>query len=486
MKTWTRCDFLRQARPSNGIIHSLTPATYSFRTDCLSVLAILTFTAVTTLATDLSSKAHPAREKWVASWASSMQGTLTVAPAPPYALTPASVYNTEPDLTFALPNGTTDGVVDQTVRLIVKPDLWGRWARFRFSNFFGTQAVTFSKVTLGLQSYAANLVPGTGTDVSFSGQPSVTVQPGQRIYSDPVLLRFVSDADQDGNDRTIDGRNLAISFAVTGKTGPITYHSQALSTSYISPPGSGDHTSDASDASFPYSMSSWFFLDAVDVLAKSDTAVVCAFGDSITDGTFSTLNGNDRWSNRLSVRLHQVYGNKVSIVNEGIGGNTVVNPAQPGGGPAAVDRLDRDVLELSGLTAVIWLEGINDFGAENNSPQAVIAGFREGVARMHAQGVKVVGATITASLGCMLLPNWGSSTTDAKRDQVNAFIRESGIYDSVADMDAATVDPSTGQLRPQFVPDSTKGGPGDLLHLNRAGYQAMANSIDLSVLAPGR
>jgi lysophospholipase L1-like esterase len=105
---------------------------------------------------------------------------------------------------------------------------------------------------------------------------------------------------------------------------------------------------------------------------------------------------------------------------------------------------------------------------------------------MHAQGVKVVGATITASLGCMLLPNWGSSTTDAKRDQVNAFIRESDIYDSVADMDAATVAPSTGQLRPQFVPDSTKGGPGDLLHLNRAGYQAMANSIDLSVLAPGR
>jgi hypothetical protein len=165
MKTWTRCDFLRQARPSNGIIHSLTPATYSFRTDCLSVLAILTFTAVTTLATDLSSKAHPAREKWVASWASSMQGTLTVAPAPPYALTPASVYNTKPDLTFALPNGTTDGVVDQTVRLIVKPDLWGRWARFRFSNFFGTQAVTFSKVTLGLQSYAANLVPGGLTAV---------------------------------------------------------------------------------------------------------------------------------------------------------------------------------------------------------------------------------------------------------------------------------------------------------------------------------
>jgi lysophospholipase L1-like esterase len=446
------------------------------------VLCVLTLTAITALAND----ANRTGKKWVASWASSMQGTLVVAPAPPYAFTPASVYNTGPDLTFALPNGNTDGVVDQTIRLIVKPDLWGRWVRLRLSNFFGTQPVTFSKVTVGLQSYAANLVPGTSTGVSFSGRSGVTIPPGQRIYSDPVLLRFASEADDAANDRTVAGRNLAISFAVAGETGPVTYHSQALSTSYISPPGSGDHTTDVIDAAFPYSFSSWFFLDAVDVLAGADTAVVCTFGDSITDGTFSTLNGNDRWSDQLSVRLHQRYGNKVSVVNEGIGGNTVVNPPQAGGGPAAIDWLDRDVLELSGLTAVVWLEGRNDFGAENNTAQAVIAGFQEGVARLHARGIKVVGATITSSLGCILLPNWGSSTTEAKRKQVNAFIRQSSIYDCVADMDAATVDSSTDQLKAAFVPDRTKGGPGDLLHLNRAGYQAMANSVDLSVLAPSR
>jgi Lysophospholipase L1 and related esterases len=484
MKTWIRCHFLSGARRMVGTNHSSTPATDSFRTNCL--LGILTLSTISALASDLPSEALRGGKKWVAAWASSMQGTLTVAPAPPYGLTPASVYNTEPDLTFALPNGNTDGAVDQTVRLIVKPDIWGRFIRLRFSNFFGTRPVTFSKVTVALQAYAANLVPGTSIQVTFGNQPNATVQPGQRIYSDPVLLRFASDADQDADDQVVVGRNLAVSFAVQGKTGPITYHSQALSTSYISPPDSGDHTDDLNDGSYPYSMSSWFFLDAVDVWARSDTAVVCAFGDSITDGTFSTLNGNDRWSNRLSVRLHQMYGDKVSVVNEGIGGNTVVNPAQVGGGPAAVDRLDRDVLQLSGLTAVVWLEGINDFGAENNTVKAVIAGFKDGVARMRARGVKVVGATITTSRGCTLLPNWGSSTTDTKRDEVNAFIRQSGIYDSVADMDAATVDPGTGQLKAEFVPDSTKGGPGDLLHLNRAGYQAMANSIDLSVLAPTR
>jgi hypothetical protein len=54
---------------------------------------------------------------------------------------------------------------------------------------------------------------------------------------------------------------------------------------------------------------------------------------------------------------------------------------------------------------------------------------------------------------------------------------------NVADMHAATVDPGTGELRPEFVPDSSTGSPGDKLHPIRAGYQAMANTVDLKVLA---
>jgi lysophospholipase L1-like esterase len=53
-------------------------------------------------------------------------------------------------------------------------------------------------------------------------------------------------------------------------------------------------------------------------------------------------------------------------------------------------------------------------------------------------------------------------------------------------MDAATLDPVSGELQAEFVPDSTKGGPGEKLHPTRAGYQAMANTVDLSVLAPTR
>jgi enterochelin esterase-like enzyme/lysophospholipase L1-like esterase len=402
-----------------------------------------------------------------------MQGAYVYSP-PASLDSPLHIFAINPDLRFAFPNATTDGAVEQTFRLIVKPDLFGKEYRLRFSNFFGTQAVTFKAISVAVQDYAGNIIPDTLRKVTFGHADTVTIQPGKLVYSDG----FGSPADPD--DPLLKGRNFAVSFAVQGKSGPMTCHTGDFTTSYISPPNSGDHTEDIHDFAFLNSTTAVFFLDALDVLASADTAVVCAFGDSITDGTFSTINGNDRWSNDLSIRLHEVYGNKVSVVNEGIGGNTVVNPLQIG--PAAVDRLDRDVLGLSGLTSVIWLEGINDFGAENSPADAVIAGLQDGITRMHAAGIKVVGATITSSLNCAVLPNWGTPATDAKRRATNEFIRNSGRYDSVADMDAATLDPGTGELKQEFVPDSSIGSPGDKLHPNRAGDQSMANTVDLKVI----
>ena len=146
----------------------------------------------------------------------------------------------------------------------------------------------------------------------------------------------------------------------------MTHHSGANMTSFITAANSGDHTQDVDGFAYEYTTTSWFFLTALDVMAPADTVVVCVFGDSITDGTHTTLNTNDRWANVLSRSLHNAYGNKVSVVNEAIGGNRVIPPvvANATAGPAAVDRLDRDVLGLSGLTHVIWLEGINDPGRD--------------------------------------------------------------------------------------------------------------------------
>ena len=267
----------------------------------------------------------------------------------------------------------------------------------------------------------------------------------------------------------------------------MTWHAKALQTSYLSRPRSGVHTAEEDDAAFPFTTTSWYFLDAVDVMAPENTVVVCAFGDSITDGTLSTLNGDDRWPDVLSRRLHAAYGNRVSVVNAGIGGNRILTPEsypppQPfAGGPSALQRLDRDLFGLSGVSAVVLLEGINDISS-GASADAIIAGMKELVSRVKAKGIKIVGATITPSLTA----NGNSGTPDAnvRRQAVNTFIRTGGIFDAVADFDAATVDPETGALRDEFVPNSTIGGAGDRLHPNRAGYQAMGNAVDLKIFAP--
>jgi len=190
---------------------------------------------------------------------------------------------------------------------------------------------------------------------------------------------------------------------------------------------------------------------------------------------------------QLSRRLHSAYGHKVSVVNEAISGNTVNSP-RPGGtsvnGPSAVDRLDRDVLGLGGLRYVVWLEGINDLGAGLASADQVIKGFKEGVERLHSKKIKVIGATIVSSFGSPIA-SYGFPKINVERQKVNDFIRAAGLFDAVADFDAATLDPATGAVQPLFQPNVTILGPGDLLHPNRAGLQAMAETIDIKTLAPG-
>ena len=414
-------------------------------------------------------------EKWVTAWAASAQG--------PY---PSGNAMLQPDLRRVFPAPET-GARDQSFRLTVRPDIWGGEARIRLSNAFGTKPVTFDGVFIGLQLESSALVPGTNSAVTFAGSPSVTVEPGSSAWSDPVALPFYGEAGRVG----LQGRKLAVSFHVAGESGPMTWHAKGLTTSYITPPDAGALGGTEDEAAFPFSTASWWFLDALDMKVPAETQLIAAFGDSLTDGTGSTFNGTDRWPDVLSRRLHAKFGNRFAVVNAGIGGNLIAGPAEytpqmpyPGG-PAALQRLERDVLSLSGVSAVIWLEGINDFSKNGNvSAEAAMTALRDGVALMRKRlpGVRVIGATLTTAFGNPG-PAHGFAEQNLKRQALNEFIRSSGVFDGVIDFDKATVNSQTGELRPEFVPDSTAGGPGDKLHPNRLGYLSMGQAIDLSLFA---
>lgn len=421
-------------------------------------------------------EAASAARKWVTSWTGSAQG--------PY---PAGSPLAQPDLRFAFPSAE-QGARDQSFRLIVRPDLWGPRARLRLSNAFGTRPVRFDDVHVGLQLGGAALVAGSNRRVTFDGADGVTVPPGASAWSDPVPLPFVEGVPP----ALLAGRKLAVSFHVAGDSGPMTWHAKALQMSYLTPPGAGAQGAREDEPAYPFTSASWYFLDAVDMWMEAETRLIVALGDSITDGSGSTLNGDDRWPDVLSRRLHAAFGQRVGIVNAGIGSNQVAGPVNwspqspTAGGPSAVARLERDVISLSGVSTVIWLEGINDFSRNGNaSVEAVTAGFHEGVRRLRAAiaGVRVLGATLVPALGSTAAAH-GHAEQDGKRRALNDFIRGAGLFDAVLDFEAVTQDEASGRMRETFVPDGTVGGPGDWLHPNRAGYLAMAASIDLGLLAP--
>ena len=443
----------------------------------------LAWASVSTLA---QSSGGTSQTKWVAAWATSMQGPATLANST------YNAYNPQRTLAFPFPNLDTDGANNQTIRAIVKPDLWGKTMRFHFSNVFGTKPVTLGPVRVGLQQYSGVLIENTNTPVTFGGSANVTIPVGQEVWSDATTLSWATDS----TDQLVNGRNLAVSYAIQGTSGPMTHHSVSFVTNFISASNSGDHTNENLDFSYPYTATSWYFLDGVDVMASTDTAVVCAFGDSITDGTFTTVNGDDRWSNFLSRRLHEAYGDKVSVVNEAIAGNRVT--LFNGAGPSAVERLDRDVLGLDGLSSVVWLEGINDLGGGMAPSALIVSGYEDIVPRLHAKGVRVIGATITSSykpdqnftsttsplnaFGLGLA--YGGPDTLAKVQTTDDYICNSGLFDGVADFYAATVDPATNGFRSTYAISNVDFASADYLHPNRAGQLTMANAVPLSLVAP--
>ena len=229
-------------------------------------------------------------------------------------------------------------------------------------------------------------------------------------------------------------------------------------------------------------MDHWYQISGTDVLAPRGAAAIIAFGDSITDGHASTTSGNDRWTDDLAERLQRSAATKeIGVLNEGIGGNHLLID---GLGPNALARFDRDVLAQAGVRWVIVLEGINDLGGltlnddvpEEDHHQVVpriIAAYEQIVARARADGLSVIGGTLTPFVGSDYYHPPAASEAD--REEINRWVRTPGHFDAVVDFDKAVRDPEhPDRMLPAY--DS-----GDYLHPSPAGYRAMANVIPLSL-----
>jgi len=343
-----------------------------------------------------------------------------------------------------------------TVRNVVFSSTGGNNVRVRLTNTFGSQPYEFGDASIGVSDSQGNIT-GPIVPLTFSGQRSVTVPQGAEVVSDPVSLTVPSLHD------------LAVSVYVPHDDGEQSGHPDAQQVNYLTQ--GTDNVMDRTTAAYGQ-LSQWYYVDSVDVTTQPQVqGTVVALGDSITDGYQSTVNANKRWPNDLARRLDARPGVTMSVADEGISGNQVLQD-EGGAGVSALHRFGRDVAERAGAKDVILLEGVNDIGSSDAQASQIIAGYKQIIAQAHAAGLKIFGGTLTPFKGA----SYWSPEKEHTRDVVNRWIRTSGAFDGVIDFAKATADPSDPEM---FYPPYDSG---DHLHPNDAGYQAMANAVDLGML----
>jgi lysophospholipase L1-like esterase len=357
---------------------------------------------------------------------------------------------------------------DATMREIVHLSAGGAELRVHLSNVFGTEPLHFTSVHIArpLAPDSSGIDAATDRALTFAGAPGVTVPAGAEFVSDPIAFTVPALSD------------LAVSFHLDAPPAQETSHPGARATSWYV------HGDAVSAATFPNpgKVDHWFQISEIDVAAGPGAASVVALGDSITDGHAATTNGNDRWTDVLAARLQHSPGTRdIGVSNQGIGGNHLLTD---GLGPNALARFDRDVLAPADVRWVILLEGVNDLGgltrdgevsAEKHAAlvQRILAAYQQIIARAHAHSLRVFGATITPYVGSDYYHP--GPLSEADRQAINTWIRNSAYFDAVIDFDSVVRDP----LHPDHLLPAYDSG--DHLHPSPAGYKAMGDAIPLNL-----
>jgi len=370
---------------------------------------------------------------------------------------------------FPVPLGFPSNLHNQTIRQVARVSIGGDKARIIVSNEYGKLPLKLGAAHIALTADEAATKPGTDRVLTFGGSPTITIPPGAPAISDPVDIDIAPLSE------------VSVSLFFPEVAPATTMHWDGHQTAYVA---TGNKAAEA-DFKPDSKQTQRVFLTGIMVEAPEDARAIVLFGDSITDGDGSTIDGNDRWPDTLAERLNAAGGAPVAVLIQGISGAKVLSDRM---GVNALARFDRDVLNQPRADTVVLMMGINDIGwpgsglaLRDPEPTAdeIIAGYRQLIARAHADGMKIIGATLTPfgdSFAGTPFEGYYTPEKEKIRVAVNDFIRNSKEFDGVIDFDKVVVDPA----RPGFI--KAEFDKGDHLHPNAAGYDAMAASIDLGLL----
>ncbi|MDR1668374.1 MAG: GDSL-type esterase/lipase family protein [Oscillospiraceae bacterium] len=331
---------------------------------------------------------------------------------------------------------------EATLRQIIRISAGGGQLRFTFSNEYGEgplviRAAHIAKATVPASS---DIDVATDTPLTFNGgSAEVSIPAGERAVSDPV--EFPAGALE----------RIAVTTYFGEMPATVSCHVAARGNSFIQP-----GVNAVSEAALSGTKNThWFVLSGAEVLSAPEQMSVVALGDSITDGYGVTDEKYTRWTDVFAEKLQENPDTQhISVINMGIGTNTLLNQANP---LAAVDRFERDVLEQPGVGYFVFLIGTNDLGGKK--AEDMIASYDTMIQEAAAAGIKVFAGTV--------IPK--SMSNDTVRQTVNEWLRQQyadGNVYGLADFDELLRDPENpNTMLKEYNNDNT--------HPSIAGYAAM-------------
>jgi len=351
------------------------------------------------------------------------------------------------------------GLTNNTLRQIIRVSIGGETIRLRFSNLFSKDSLTLKSVGIAVSIGGSEIDMKSNKILMFKGRKDVTIAPNAEIISDNVRFHLKP------------GSRLAITICYSNVSSDLTGHPGSRTTSYLL----GGNTSLVADFSKSIPTDHWYTINRVEVLTPKTAGAIAVLGNSIADGRDSGINKQNRWPDVLSDQLlKNPVTSQRGVLNLGIGGNCVL---RGGLGQTALTRFDRDILTQNNVKWLIISIGINDIGGIRNSKaaaqvaQSLINAYSQFIDKAHAKGIKVYGATILPFAKSF----YDADYRQVARDSVNAWIRNSGHFDSVIDLDQVMRNPEDIKA---ILPDAHSG---DFLHPNEAGYKRMGEAIDLKL-----
>jgi lysophospholipase L1-like esterase len=309
--------------------------------------------------------------------------------------------------------------------------------RLRITFRSGDGGLSLQKATVARAGPDGALASAPVT-LTFSGLPGFNVGARARVTSDPLVfpVRF--------------NEELAVSFEVSG----------ALSVSAIDAfPGSFVRSGAYSSVTTALGGQSSQRAIGVTTLEVEGTPsrAFLAIGDSITEGYIDTYNDTrNAWPARVQAQL------RVPVGNAGVSGQGFYD---------ALQKLDQEVLALSGVTDCVLLLGTNDLSASS------LAELQSRMTRLLERLKPFCRPWVST-----LLPKEKSNYGDyevVKRDRLafNAWIRQQKLA-AVIDLEAVTRSPSNVHL---FI----DGLEVDGIHPSAKGHQVMADEVVRVLRASG-